>query len=257
MSGVPRSGSTVLATLLSKHPDLSTSATSPMWNLLSYARNYGYNETPYFPRNCERVLNIQRSIMDGFYQHVDEPFILDKERDWASQCSLLEILLGEKPKFVATTRRISEIISSFVIIANKSKGKNAIDREVIKAAGTINCWTRPRVIWQQFICPEWKKFKAGYESHPECFLLADYADITDNPKEVVNSIYKHFEMDTVDKVSMANLVNPTPEDDAVFGIPGLHDVRPTLKRASPPPEEILGEEVCAYWDEKKLEFWVK
>jgi len=38
-------------------------------------------------------------------------------------------------------------------------------------------------------------------------------------------------------------------------MPGLHYIRPELKRVSPPAEEILGEECFEFWQSKTLEFW--
>jgi len=227
-----------------------------MEHLVDYARKYGYDNTPYFQRNCERVLNVQRGIMDGFYEHASEGYVLEKNRIWANQCSLLSVILGESPRFVATTRRISEVIASFFLVAERSGPNNRIDAEVRNTGIPVNPWVKSRIIWERYVCRDWKDFKSGYESHPECFLLTDYSEINNNPEDTVAKIYEHFGMESCG-VRKTNLVNPSPEDDSVYGIPGLHDVRPTLKRTSPPPEEVLGEEVCAYWDEKGLEFWNK
>ena len=256
ISGIPRSGSTVLCTLLSQHPELYTSPTSPMSHLLEYTRGYGYDFTPYFPRNCERVLNIQRGIMDGFYHHAGEPFVLEKDRTWANRCSLLKLILEESPKTVATTRRVSEAIASFTLIADRNGPLNIVDTKVKSAGSQVNRWTRSKVIWELFIYPDWRNFKAGYESYRDCFLTVDYAEISSKPEETVTKIYNFFGMEPYG-VLPTNLVNPSPEDDSVYGLQGLHDIRPTLKRTSPPPEEVLGEDVCAYWDDKNLEFWNK
>jgi hypothetical protein len=51
------------------------------------------------------------------------------------------------------------------------------------------------------------------------------------------------------------LVNPNKENDAVYGMPGLHDVKPELKRTSPPAWEVLGDECYDFWRNQKLEFW--
>ncbi len=227
-----------------------------MSDLLAYARGFGFNANPYFSRNCTEVLNIQRGIMDGFYHHVNEPFILEKDRNWANKCSLLELILEEKPKIVATTRRISETIASFALLSDGENPLDMVNYEIKDKNLPVNIWTKPRIIWDNFIYTDWRNFKAGYESHPECFLTVDYSEISTDPESVVNKIYNHFGMEPCG-VRQTGLTNPSPEDDSVYGIPGLHDIRPTLKRTSPPPEEVLGEEVCAYWDSKELEFWNK
>ena len=254
LAGMPRSGSTVLATLLSQHPDLHTSATSVLRDLIHSVRRYHLGESPYFPSGCEQLLNIQRGMLQSFYDHVAEPYVLEKDRGWANDCPLLETLLGEPPRIVATTRRVSETIASFCLIADRVGPSNKIDEEVRDAGREVSSWTRSRIIWEKYLYTNWRTFKAGYESHPDCFLLVDYEDIVNDPKRTVNLIHTYFDLGC-SGVRPTKLVNPSPENDAVYGIPGLHDVRPTLERTSPPPEEVLGAEVCAYWDKQKLEFW--
>jgi hypothetical protein len=56
--------------------------------------------------------------------------------------------------------------------------------------------------------------------------------------------------------SKSNLENPNPENDTVYGMPGLHFIRPELKRVSPPTEEILGKDCFEFWSSKNLEFWL-
>lgn len=254
LAGMPRSGSTVLATLLSQHPDLHTSATSVLRDLLHFTRHYNLGESPYFARNGEQVANLQRAMMQGFYAHVAEPVVLEKDRGWANECGLLELLLGERPRVVATTRRVSETIASFFLVADRAGATNKIDDEVRAAGREVTPWTRSRIIWEKYLYANWRVFKAGYEAHPECFLLVDYEDIVADTKRTIATIHTFFDLER-SGVRPTELVNPSPENDAVYGIPGLHDVRPTLERTSPPPEEVLGEEVCAFWDEKGLEFW--
>lgn len=254
LAGLPRSGSTVLATLLSQHPDLYTSRTSILLNLLQSVQGFHLGESPYFERGCEQQLNIQRGILHGFYQHVSEPCVLEKDRGWAANCRLIEALTGERPRIVATTRRISEVIASFSLLADKVGPTNKMDDELHLVNRPVNQWTRSRILWEKYIYHTWRDFKRGYENNPDCFLLVDYDDVVSKPKETVAVIYTYFDLESWTP-STSGLINPSPENDAVYGIKGLHDVRPKLERTSPPPEEVLGEEVCRFWDEKNLEFW--
>jgi hypothetical protein len=38
---------------------------------------------------------------------------------------------------------------------------------------------------------------------------------------------------------------------------GLHDIRPELKRASPPAEQVIGTELTEYYRSLSLDFWNK
>lgn len=254
LAGLPRSGSTVLATLLSQHPELHTSATSILRDLLHSVERYHLGESFYFERDCEQQLNIQRSILQGFYQHVTEPYVLEKDRGWATDCCFIEKLTGERPRIIATTRRISEVIASFSLLADKVGPSNKMDDELHLVNRPVNQWTRSRILWEKYIHASWRDFKRGYENNRDCFYLVDYDYLVGNPMNAIRGVYSFLGLGPV-TTATSGLVNPSPENDAVYGIPGLHDVRSKLERTSPPPEEVLGEEVTKFWDDKKLEFW--
>ena len=254
LAGMPRSGSTVLATLLSQHPDLHTSATSILRDMVKYPSNYYLGESPYFERGCEQQLNIQRGILHGFYAHVAEPFVLEKDRGWAADCRLVEALTGEETRVVATTRRVSEVIASFSLLADRVGPGNKMDDELHLANRPVNQWSRSRILWEKYVYQSWRDFKRGYENNRDCFYLVDYNYLVGNPLNAVRGVYNFLGLEQV-TVATSGLVNPSPENDAVYGIKGLHDVRPKLERTSPPPEKVLGEECCHYWDSLSLEFW--
>ena len=254
LAGMPRSGSTVLATLLSQHPELHTSATSILRDLVLSVSRYHLGESPYFEADGEQLLNTQRGVFNGFYQHVPQLYVLEKDRGWAADCGLIRDLTGGQPRVVATTRRISEVIASFSLLADRVGPSNKMDDELHLANRPVNQWSRSRILWEKYIYHSWREFKRGYENNRDCFYLVDYSYLVGNPLNAVRGVYNFLGLEQV-TVATSGLVNPSPENDAVYGIKGLHDVRPKLERTSPPPEDVLGEEVTKFWDDKKLEFW--
>jgi hypothetical protein len=155
---------------------------------------------------------------------------------------------------VATVRRVSEVLASFSLLADRVGPANMMDHELHLANRPVNQWTRTRVLWEKYVYPSWREFKRGYENDRDCFYLVDYSQLVGNPLNTARGVYTYLGLNPVTTVT-SGLVNPSPENDAVYGIPGLHDVREKLERTSPPPEEVLGEEVCRFWDDKQLEFW--
>ena len=60
------------------------------------------------------------------------------------------------------------------------------------------------------------------------FLFIDYAELVSDTNEVLDKIYsfigaKRFEHD------LESIENTLPENDAVYGLLGMHDVRKTIK----------------------------
>ena len=120
LSGLPRSGSTVLSALLNQHPDVHASPTSGMGEVMfntfkAWQNSLSEQAAP----EPEQIKSILRGIMQAKYAAIDKPVIIDKARNWAEVSSLkvLHDLLGRKPKIIATVRNVEDCAASFVRIA--------------------------------------------------------------------------------------------------------------------------------------------
>lgn len=257
LAGLPRTGSTLLGTLLSEHPDLYTTRTSCISYLMNTALRFNLGESPYFDLNDphSECWGIAKGILYGAYEQVSEPVIIEKDRTWVKMIPTLRRITGEEPRIIAPVRSIPEIIASFVIISNKIGKNSKIFEEIADANRDVNPWTVSRIIWEKYIYLDWRNFKAAYENDPDCFLLLDYNDLVADPN---SSLEKLTDFLKISKISpkTSGLVNPHPENDSVYGMPGLHDIASELKRTSPPAWEILGDDCYEFWRSRKLEFWL-
>ena len=256
LSGLPRTGSTVLGTLLSQHPDLHPTRTSCVRDLISYALKFSLGESPYFDAKDPQspVWGIAKGMLYGAYENIKEEIVIEKDRGWAKNVELARKLTGRDPQILSPVRPIPEILASFILLSQKIGKQSKIEDEIRKLNRESNPWTLSRVIWEKYVYSSWKWFKTGYEENPECFLLLEYDDIVGKPKETMGLICTYLDVEPwVPTVS--GLVNPNKENDSVYGMPGLHDVKSELKRTSPPAWEVLGEECYEFWVERKLEFW--
>ena len=256
LAGLPRTGSTVLGTLLSQHPSLHPTRTSCLRELLNYVKKYSLGESPYYDvKDPESpVWGIMRGMLLGAYENVAEEVVIEKDRGWAGDVALARKLTRCDPRILSPVRPIPEIIASFILISRKIGTNSKIEDEVRLAGRESNVWTLSRIIWEKYIYPNWRVFKIGYEQDPECFLLLEYDDIVSKPKDTMSLICTYLDVEPWVPTT-TNLVNPNPENDSVYGMPGLHTVKPELKRTSPPAGEVLGEECYEFWQNQKLEFW--
>jgi hypothetical protein len=195
-----------------------------------------------------------RGILYGGYEHITKEVVVEKDRGWAADISLLRELIGERVQVLSPVRSIPEIIASFVLISKKIGKKSKIEDELRLANRESNSFSLSRVIWEKYVYDSWRDFKAGFDNHPECFLLLEYDDIVSDPKQTMNLITTYLDVSPW-APSTTGLVNPNPENDRVYGMPGLHDVKSELKRTSPPAWEVLGDKCYEFWERKKLEFW--
>ena len=81
MSGLPRSGSTLLANILAQHPRIHVTPTSGICDMLVQVRN-GWDANDAFRamhrHQSEQVKeNVLRAILQGYFAHVDKPVCID------------------------------------------------------------------------------------------------------------------------------------------------------------------------------------
>ena len=256
LAGLPRTGSTVLGTLLSQHPDLHPTRTSVVRDQLNGVKKFSLGESPYYdvkdPESpCWAMM---RGMLYGAYEHVTEEVVVEKDRGWAMDTELIQTLTRERARVLSPVRPIPEIIASFILISRKIGKQSKIEDELRLAGRESSPFSLSRIIWEKYIYANWSVFKAGYETNPECFLLMEYEDIVNNPKKTMDLITAYLDISPWSPTT-TGLKNPNPENDRVYGMPGLHDVKTELKRTSPPAWEVLGEECYDFWASKKLEFW--
>jgi hypothetical protein len=223
---------------------------------LNSVKKFALGESPYYdvkdPESpCWAMM---RGMLYGAYEHVTEEVVVEKDRGWAMDTELVHTLTRERARVLSPVRSIPEIIASFVIISKKIGKQSKIEDELRLAGRDSSPFSLSRIVWEKYVYANWRVFKSGYESHPECFLLMEYEDIVNNPKKTMDLITTYLDVSPW-APSITGLKNPNPEADAVYGMPGLHDVKPELKRTSPPAWEVLGEECYDFWASKKLEFW--
>jgi sulfotransferase len=255
LSGLPRTGSTVLGTLLSQHPSIHSTRTSIVRDLARHVYTYRLGESPFYDTKDpdSPAWGAIRGLLEGVYSEVDDDkIVLEKDRGWPSDVQWLSRVVSEKPRIIATVRPIPEIIASFILLSRKIGVKSKIDEEVLSLGRELNDHNRARIIWEKYIFSSWAALKAGYEYDPSCFLLLTYSDLVESPQKVINNI-SHFLDVPPYTVETRGLINPNPENDAVYGLPGLHHVRDELSRISPPAKTVLGKDLYDIWAGKTLE----
>jgi hypothetical protein len=224
--------------------------------MINYALKYSLGESPYFNTRDPQspVWGIAKGILYGAYENVKEEVVIEKDRGWSKDVELAQRLTGCQPQILSPVRPIPEIIASFILLSQKIGKQSKIEDEIRKLNRESNPWNLSRVIWEKYVHSSWKWFKTGYEENPECFLLLEYDDIVNKPKETMGLICTYLDVAPW-APSTTGLENPNPENDAIYGIPGLHTVKPELKRTSPPAWEVLGDDCYEFWASKNLEFW--
>lgn len=100
VSGLPRSGSTLLCQLLAQHPEIySPGHSSPLNGLLNDIRHRVSDNDFFlsqldidFERTYARLRNAYRGFIDGWFAEAEEKVVVDKNRGWLAMVETLEVL---------------------------------------------------------------------------------------------------------------------------------------------------------------------
>ena len=229
LSGVPRSGSTVLAAILNQNPMTHVSTTSALGAALDglatawHRDNLLVNNDP----NRSKLAHTMRGVIDAFYEEVPKPVIIDKARNWPTPVIMQAMgqVLGHKPKIIATVRSIPDCMASFVRVAKPT------DLDDFLCNGSL----------ASHLKGSYQTLQQGYDYNPECFLFVEYEDLLADPKAQLSRIHAfldlpHFEYD------FQNIDGSTvkEDDENLHGTSGLHDIKPVLERQhNDSPRDLL------------------
>lgn len=263
MSGLPRSGSTLLSSILNQNPEVYSSPNSPMCGMMvnlerSLIASEQYNAFPK-PQVMSRTI---MGVLDNYYYDIDKPFIIDKSREWAIQEHFAVLLrnLPYEPKIVLTVRNITDILASFIYMVNQQPGNdNFIDR-AIQAGNGFNLYRSiDDIRCDHLMIPKGLIDNGLYgiayamlEENKQYFHIVEYEDLINKTSDTIDGVYNFLGVDKFTH-DLSNIKNVTKENDAIYGVPGMHDVRESITKRPINKEQILSPYILNKY--QGLEFW--
>lgn len=249
LSGLPRSGSTLLGSILNQNSDIYVSPTSPLLDLLCY-QNEALNKVKeqYTFDDIKQSESIYNSLPKAFYQHIDRPHIIDKHRAWARNVLPAKLHVNAYPKVICTYRPVAEVVVSFLKLINKDPN-NFIDAALNKKRFSLTIANRAKELWESYISDPWQSLQIGLQNHKENLYFVAYDDLINQPAETIAGVYDFLNISqfTHDFGCISNSCNESK--DAAWGLKDLHTIRPVLAKTSDDPEAILGSQLCSYFSQ--------
>jgi hypothetical protein len=156
-----------------------------------------------------------KSIPDIYYQNTTRPIVIDKCRSWtlAPNQDLLRRYITDQPKTIVLTRPVNEIIESFASL-------HELNNKPFNANEYLEEESEPLMRSMRGV--EWAKQVNEGE-----FLFISYKELVDETNTVLDDIYRFIGVKRYEH-DLNNIINMTPENDGVYGLIGMHDVRPTI-----------------------------
>ena len=248
LCGLPRSGTTLLTSILNQNPEVFATPNSALCQVLwdtqiKLFNNEQFNDYP----NYQGALDILSSLAENYYSHRSESVIIDKCRDWGvpPNQKIVKLYLDENPKYIIVVRDVLEVLSSFITLINKpNQITTYFDGEIPYAYRPIDD-ARCDFLMKPYGLIDRCLWSVSSLLDPEAnadYCLVTYDDIVNNPKEVTDKIYAFIGIEQYEH-DFNNVENKYPEDDKVFGFNGFHDIRPEVGKTSKPYTEVLSEYV--------------
>ena len=225
ISGLPRSGSTLLSALLRQNPRFHAGVTSPVASLVSSLLDQVSVGSEWAPQvDVDRRRTLLRGIFDSYYAGVTNEVIFDTNRSWTAK---LPVLLDLFPaaKIVACVRNVAWIMDSIERLYQANPYENtrlySNDGERSSVYSRVEALAqRNRMVGLAFSALK----EAYYGANGRSMLVVEYDLLTQRPAEVVPLIYKFLGEEPFAH-DYDNLQFDTPAYDEGLGLKGLHKVR--------------------------------
>lgn len=250
ISGLPRSGSTLLSAILRQNPDFYADISSPVSGMLSSMIGH-LSATENSPNiDAAQRTAVLKGIVEGYYSSIDRPVIFDSSRGWTQHTSLLKTLYPET-KIICCVRDIVWILDSFEKHANANPlyMNQLIDEEAVHCVTTRADWLMDVQKGGTVIKP-WYWLKEGLLANPDMILLVEYDQLTRYPEQTMQRVYD-FVGEPVYKHDFDCVEYSNEPFDLGISAPGLHTVM--KKVVHEPRPTVLPEETVKKYS--GLEFW--
>ena len=254
VSGLPRSGSTLLSALLAQNPRLHAHMTSPVAGLLEtlLTEMSAKNEFSVFLTDDKRQ-RILKSVLESYYADTQADVILDTNRAWCARLPLLSTLWPES-RVIACVRDVGAIMNSVEHLVRQ----NALQPSSIfhyQSGGTVYTRVNGLAGPDGLVGYAYDALKeAFYGTEASRLLLVRYESLARSPEVVLQGIYEFLEEPAY--AHDTTCVQFEAEAfDSKAGTPGLHTIRPVValeKRANHlPPDLIARFAHDAFWQDPR------
>lgn len=229
ITGLPRSGSTLLSGILLQNPRFHAGMTSPVGSLCSAVLGQvsaGTEFAPVVDRDKRRAL--LRGLFDSYYADVDKEVIFDTNRAWSARLPLVRDLFPQA-KVIACVRNVAWIMDSFERMYRANPYEHTRLFGAAGSRGTVYSRLEGLAQHDQTVGYAWSALReAFYGEHASSLLLIDYELLARAPAKVLPLVYDflgepHFEHD------FDNVEYDAEEFDQQLGAPGLHRVKRQVK----------------------------
>lgn len=240
MSGLPRSGSTLLMNILAQNPHVQPSGTSGLFEIVQGMRNQ-YTQSVNIKAQPEEEMDTRfkeccKAAIRGWCEG-DKEIYIEKSRAWPQFFEFLQNI-GMKPYMIVTVRDLRPVLASMEKLYRKNSlrvdpvaGLSTTEARVKQWGGGVPVGEAANQIQDLFT-----------RGLSDQVIFVKYEDLVQNPQQTLSKIYSYIDEDTY-LHDFANVEQVTVEDDRLHGIPDLHNIRSAVSIEQDDWNEVLGSDL--------------
>jgi sulfotransferase len=242
ISGLPRSGSTLLCAILRQNPRFAASMTSPVASLLAalMPKMSGGEFAVFF--DDERRFKILRGLFDAYYADVPDGHVaFDTNRTWTARASLLGKLYPQC-RIICCVRDVGWIIDSIERMLRKNPLQFS---RLFNFQPGASIYSRAEILMNSetgLIGLAWASLReAWFSENAHRQLIVQYESLVQKPEAIIGALYRELG-EAPYAHDFDSVAYDEPNYDALLGMPGMHKVRERVdfqKRDSCIPPDIL------------------
>ncbi len=265
-SSMPRSGSTLMQSILDSNPDIYAGGTDGFLELIFSAR-INYTNSPEFKSQDAQLMKKAfagfclgglngycSSLIDG----TNKKYVVLKSRGWGVYRGFIETFYPN-PKIICMVRDLKDCVCSYEKIYRKSQDKHDPIRDDVTARGSTvhkrtDEWMHPTNTIGRAVERIFEMIRLGYDDK---VLFVKYEELALYPEIQMARIYEYLELPYYSH-DFNNIEQNNVEDDSVFGLtPDLHTIRPKLEMRPSDAKLILGADICNWLFENYKWYYTK
>jgi len=251
ISGLPRSGSTLLAAILGQNPRFHCGVTSPLAVLAISVLNQVSIGSEFGPQvSTIQRRNLLRGLFTSYYSEVRREVVFDTNRVWSGKLPLLNDLFPGM-RIIACVRNVAWVLDSLERLFRENQYENTALFANDEERSTI--YSRMAALTERgrLVGLAWSALRdAFYGEQGDSMLLVDYDILVQRPNQTLDLVYQ-FLGEPPFAHDFEHIRFDHEEYDAGLGLRGMHRVRPKVELL--PRRTILPPDLFDQYS--KLSFW--
>lgn len=249
LSGLPRSGMTLLSNVLAQNPRLHATSGGGVLAAMLLVRNewskmVSFRATP----NDAGKLRSLRGMLEGYYADVLQPVIIDRSLGWLGALEMAETILERPAKVLVCVRDVRDVLATFELQWRTDPAMRAFIEQHPSlprwetVAGRCDVWASN----DESVGIAYNQIKdALSRGYRDRLHFVEFEQLMATPHEVLAGIYQ-FLGEPAFPHNVTSIRQVVWETYSLYGVPEHKDIPTCLTPIAPLWPEVLGGEAQRY-----------